>query len=140
MEKKNIWEIEGTEYPAGRRTRVMIGLNGAITGDKICQGYVVVYKGGGIPEHEHENIESYTILKGSGEMTVSEGGINAADLDQIRIVGGCRHIGESGAAVHHPAVHCQRGNAAGAVGDQRLRLGGLYRQRQRCSQRKVYAR
>lgn len=71
MQKYNIWDIEGTEFPAGRRTRVMIGLNGAITGEKICQGYVVVYPGGGIPEHGHLNIESYTILKGHGEMTVN---------------------------------------------------------------------
>ncbi len=70
MEKHNIWDIEGTEFPAGRRTRVMIGLNGAIRGDKICQGYVVVYPDGGIPEHDHLNIESYTIIKGCGEMTV----------------------------------------------------------------------
>lgn len=70
MQKKNIWDIEGTEFPAGRRTRVMIGLNGAIRGEKICQGFVVVYPDGRIPEHDHMNIESYTIIKGHGEMTV----------------------------------------------------------------------
>lgn len=91
MEKKNIWEIEGTEYPAGRRTRVMIGLNGAITGDKICQGYVVVYKGGGIPEHEHENIESYTILKGSGEMTVDGETEKVQEGDYVFIPSGAKH-------------------------------------------------
>ena len=50
MEKVNIWDIEGTEFPAGRRTRVILGQNGAMEGSKFCQGYVVVYKGGGIPE------------------------------------------------------------------------------------------
>ena len=30
----------------------------------------MVYKGGGIPEHEHETVESYTILKGTGVMEV----------------------------------------------------------------------
>ena len=48
----------------------MIGLNGAIKGDRISQGYVVVYKGGSISEHDHENIETYTILKGKGTLTV----------------------------------------------------------------------
>ena len=56
MEKVNIWDIEGTEFPAGRRTRVILGQNGAMEGSKFCQGYVVVYKGGGIPEHEHETV------------------------------------------------------------------------------------
>ena len=70
MELCNIFEIEGMEMPAGRRTRVMIGQNGAIKGDKFCQGYVVVYPGGTVPAHEHETVESYTILKGEGELTV----------------------------------------------------------------------
>ena len=43
MQKVNIWDIEGTEFPAGRRTRVILGQNGAMEGDKFCQGYVVVY-------------------------------------------------------------------------------------------------
>mgnify|MGYP000136465867 FL=1 len=70
MEKVNIWDIEGTEFPAGRRTRVILGQNGAMEGSKFCQGYVVVHRGGGIPEHDHETVESYTILKGHGEMEV----------------------------------------------------------------------
>ena len=48
----------------------MIGQNGALKGDKFCQGYVVVYPGGTVPAHEHETVESYTILKGEGELTV----------------------------------------------------------------------
>lgn len=70
MEKFNIFDIEGTEFPAGRRTRVMIGQNGAITGEKFCQGYVMIHPNGGIPAHEHETVESYTILSGQGEVTV----------------------------------------------------------------------
>ena len=70
MEKVNIFEIEGTQYPAGRRTRVVLGDNGAIKGDLFCQGYVVIYPGGSIPQHDHETVESYTILKGEGKMTV----------------------------------------------------------------------
>ena len=72
MEKVNIWDVEGMEFSAGRRTRVLIGQNGAIQGERFCQGYVVIYKDGGIPEHIHETVESYTILKGEGEMTVGE--------------------------------------------------------------------
>ena len=71
MRKINVFEITGTEFPAGRRTRVMLGENGAINGEFFCQGYVVIYPGGSVPEHEHETVESYTILKGNGEMTVN---------------------------------------------------------------------
>lgn len=70
MKKHNIFDIDGMELPAGRRTRVMIGSNGVIQGKHFCQGYVVIYPGGSIPLHEHETIETYTVLKGEGEMTV----------------------------------------------------------------------
>ena len=70
MNKVNIFDIEGAEFPAGRRTRVILGDNGAIKGDLFCQGYVVIYPGGGVPPHHHETVESYTILEGEGEMTV----------------------------------------------------------------------
>ncbi len=63
-------EIEGTEFPAGRRTRVVIGENGAIDGEYFCQGYVVIYPGGAIPLHDHVTVETYTIISGAGEITV----------------------------------------------------------------------
>ena len=70
MNKIRIMDVEGTEFPAGRRTRVLLGENGAINGDHFCQGYVVLYPGGYIPEHNHVTVESYTILEGSGVVTV----------------------------------------------------------------------
>lgn len=91
MEKNNIWDIEGTEYPAGRKTRVMIGLNGAIKGDKICQGFVVIYENGGIPEHQHVNIESYVILKGNGEMTVDGETQTVKEGDYVFIPSKAKH-------------------------------------------------
>lgn len=71
MKKVNIFEdIEGIEFPAGRRGRVIIGENGAIKGEYFCQGYSIIYPGGSVPEHHHVTIETYTILSGTGEMTV----------------------------------------------------------------------
>lgn len=71
MVKFNIFEdIEGIEFPAGRRGRVMYGENGKVNGEYFCQGYSVVYPDGGIPVHQHETIETYTILSGTGEMYV----------------------------------------------------------------------
>lgn len=72
MQVNNIFAIEGTEFPAGRRTRVMLGPNGALKGDQFSQGYVVIYKDGGIPAHSHPTVESYTILRGKGVMTVGD--------------------------------------------------------------------
>ena len=72
MKKINVFDIEGTEFPAGRRTRVMLGENGAINGEYFCQGYVVIYPGGSIPMHDHETVESYTIIKGAAEMQVED--------------------------------------------------------------------
>lgn len=70
MNTENVFNIEGTEFPSGRRTRVMLGENGAIDGEYFCQGYVVVHPGGSIPLHKHETVESYTIIRGECQMTV----------------------------------------------------------------------
>lgn len=70
MNKVRIFDIKGMEFPAGRRTRVMLGENGAIRGEYFCQGYVVIYPGGSVPQHEHETVESYTVLQGNGLITV----------------------------------------------------------------------
>lgn len=72
MKKVNIYDIDGMEFPSGRITRVMYGENGAINGEYFCQGYVIIFPGGSVPVHEHETIETYTILKGHGEMTIGD--------------------------------------------------------------------
>ena len=72
MNKVNIFDIEGTEFPSGRRTRVILGENGAINGEYFVQGFVVIYPGGSIPLHDHETVESYVILSGEGRITVDE--------------------------------------------------------------------
>lgn len=70
MEIKNMKEIPFMEFPTGRKTHVMIGQNGALTGEKFCQGFVEIFPGGTIPSHSHETVESYTILRGTGLMKV----------------------------------------------------------------------
>lgn len=70
MNKVNVMEIPGTEYPAGRKTRVVIGSNGVFEAAHFVQGYSVLYPGGGVPEHAHPQEECYTIVSGAGEMTV----------------------------------------------------------------------
>ena len=92
MKRVNIFkEIEGTEFPAGRRTRVVIGENGAIDGEYFCQGYVVIYPGGAIPLHDHVTVETYTIIKGMGEITVDGETEPIGEGECVYIDGGKSH-------------------------------------------------
>ncbi len=102
MNKVNIFEIEGMELPAGRRTRVVLGDNGAMKGDLFCQGYVVIYPDGGIPDHVHETVESYTILEGEGEMTVDGETVRVKKGDCIFVEKNQRHaLHNTGSADMH---------------------------------------
>ena len=66
----NVMDIDGMEFPAGRRTRVLVGDNGMMSGNHFVQGYVVIYPGGSVPVNSHNEEESFTILSGNGVMTL----------------------------------------------------------------------
>ena len=87
----NLFEMEGTEYPAGRLSRVLVGDNGALQGNHFVQGYSILYPNGGIPEHEHEPEETYFVVSGQGKMTVDgeERTIKAGDL--VLVQSGQKH-------------------------------------------------
>ena len=70
MNHVNLYDLEGIEYPAGRRSRVLVGDNGALQGEHFVQGYSIIYPGCGIPEHDHAAEETYFIYSGSGSITV----------------------------------------------------------------------
>lgn len=70
MDVKNIHTIPCMSFPCGRKTHVMVGENGAVRSLSFAQGYVEIESGGEIKEHSHENIESYTVLSGSGKITI----------------------------------------------------------------------
>ncbi|MBQ6365363.1 MAG: cupin domain-containing protein [Oscillospiraceae bacterium] len=71
MRKLNIYkELEGTEFPAGRRTRVFVGADSPLQADRYVVGTADVHPGGGVPEHAHETEETYIILSGTGVMLV----------------------------------------------------------------------
>jgi len=71
MEVNNIFDLDFMQFPT-RKTRVMIGANGLVHGQYFCQGYVVIAPGGSIPEHNHETVETYTIIEGCGKMTIDD--------------------------------------------------------------------
>jgi len=77
----NIMEIEGMEFPAGRRTRVLVGDNGMTAGEHFVQGYVVIYPGGSVPTNAHAEEETFTILSGSGKMILDDVEYPATALD-----------------------------------------------------------
>lgn len=91
MKKIHIFRLEGMEFPAGRKTRVMLGENGVIRENRFCQGYVVIYPGGSVPLHEHMAVETYTILKGTGSMTVDGEAEKVGPGDLVYIESGKPH-------------------------------------------------
>ncbi len=64
-------KIEGRVYPAGRRTKNLVGGSSAIQAKNFCMGHVVLEPGGGqVPWHNQEQEEVYVILEGTGEMAL----------------------------------------------------------------------
>lgn len=63
-------DIEGTEYPAGRRTRVLVGVDSPLQAEHYVVGTASVHPGGGVPQHAHETEETYMILSGTGVMII----------------------------------------------------------------------
>ncbi len=62
-------EVEGRRYPAGRRTRAIVGGASPLQARNFCLGLVVLDPGGGqVPWHNQEQEEVYLVLEGTGEM------------------------------------------------------------------------
>jgi mannose-6-phosphate isomerase-like protein (cupin superfamily) len=60
---------EGRCYPAGRRTRNIVGGASPIQAENFCMGLVVLDPDGGqVPWHNQEQEEIYLVLEGTGEM------------------------------------------------------------------------
>jgi mannose-6-phosphate isomerase-like protein (cupin superfamily) len=70
MFSKHVSEVPGTEFPAGRLTRVVIGPQCEIKARHMVLGHVTIYPGGSVPLHQHEQEEVYTVIAGEGEITV----------------------------------------------------------------------
>ncbi len=84
-------DVEGTEYPAGRRTRVLVGVDSPLQAEHFVQGLVVIHPNGSVPSHEHETEETYMILGGEGIMTVGEESRNVKRYDIVYIPPFAKH-------------------------------------------------
>lgn len=71
MQRFTVDSIQGTVFPAGRHTRVLVGDGAPVRARHFQIGRVCVFPGGGVPEHEHPNEEVYIALEGQGEITVA---------------------------------------------------------------------
>jgi len=73
MEIQNaLKDVEGVQFPAGRRTRVLIGVDSKLQAKHFVQGLVTINPKGKIPLHDHETEETYFIISGKGVMTVDD--------------------------------------------------------------------
>lgn len=70
MDFARLSQIEGTVFPAGRRTQVMVGPNAPIKAQGFCQGRVTIFPGGKVPKHEHPNEEVYFVIEGAGTIEI----------------------------------------------------------------------
>ena len=66
-------EIEGRSFPAGRRTRNLVGGLSPIQLTAFSMGHVTLQpRGGQVPWHNQEQEEIYWILEGEGEMCLGD--------------------------------------------------------------------
>jgi mannose-6-phosphate isomerase-like protein (cupin superfamily) len=73
MQIVDLCEMEGRTYPAGRRTKNLVGGTSAIQMKHFCLGYGELEpRGGQVPWHNHEQEEIYLILEGTGEMCIGD--------------------------------------------------------------------
>ena len=65
-------DIVGMEFPAGRRTRVLVGPEAPLEAERFVMGHVTVYPGGSVPLHSHPQEEVYYIVAGQGSIVVDQ--------------------------------------------------------------------
>ena len=72
MDIINVADVGGVEFPAGRRTRVLVGPDAPLEAERFVMGHVTIYPGGSVPLHSHEQEEVYYIAAGEGSIAVNE--------------------------------------------------------------------
>ena len=66
-------KIGGRVYPAGRRTKNLVGGSSPIQARNFCIGHISLDpRGGQVPWHNQEQEEVYFILEGTGEMVLGK--------------------------------------------------------------------
>ena len=69
MIRLDLQSVEGRRYPAGRRTKNIVGGASPIQTENFCMGLVVLDADGGqVPWHNQDQEEGYLVLEGTGEI------------------------------------------------------------------------
>lgn len=95
MKINNILDVKGTEFPAGRLTRVMIGPGAPAEANGFVMGNVTIYPGGSVPLHSHEQEEVYIIISGKGKMHIDNDTGDVKPGDYIYITPHSGHLLEN---------------------------------------------
>lgn len=92
MDIINVAGVAGMEFPAGRRTRVLVGPEAPLEAENFVMGHVTIYPGGSVPLHSHPQEEVYFIVSGHGSICVNEEIRNVQTGDCVYLRPGSSHI------------------------------------------------
>ncbi|RKL61842.1 cupin domain-containing protein [Thermoanaerobacteraceae bacterium SP2] len=106
MDKYHVKKIEGTEFPAGRLTKVIVGPGAPVEAQNFVMGYVTIYPGGSVPLHSHEQEEVYFIVSGKGIMHVNDERENVESGNYIYIHPNSTHMLENTSNENMIMVFC----------------------------------
>jgi mannose-6-phosphate isomerase-like protein (cupin superfamily) len=91
MTVHNLLNITGTEFPAGRRTRVLAGPGAPVEPNGFVLGHVTIYPGGEVPLHDHGQEEVYLIVSGRGVLALGDEDHPVKPGDYVYIKPGTPH-------------------------------------------------
>lgn len=91
MEVVRLADVAGEEFPAGRKTRILVGAGGPLQARHFVQGYVAIHPGGCVPAHAHPQEEVYLILSGRGAMRVGDDARAVQGVTAVYIPPGVEH-------------------------------------------------
>jgi mannose-6-phosphate isomerase-like protein (cupin superfamily) len=85
-------DIEGRRFPAGRRSKNLVGGLSPIQAANFSMGFVTLDPAGGqVPWHNHEQEEVYFIVEGEAEMCLGEETRHVSAGQAVYIPGGVFH-------------------------------------------------
>ena len=88
----HIDEVQGTRFPAGRHTRVIVGPGGPVEAQGFVMGHVTIFPGGSVPVHSHAQEEVYFIARGEGVIQIDGEQEPVRSGSYVYIRPGCVHL------------------------------------------------
>lgn len=92
MKVNNVYSVKGTDFPAGRCTRVLVGPGAPVEAQNFVMGHVAINPGGCVPLHSHEQEEVYLIVSGRGVMRIGDDEQSVGPGDYVYIQPGSEHV------------------------------------------------